>query len=66
MLILRVIRLVLRSHGEIDDGATYATEPNQCTDAFNPNFSFDELLYLWESKRFIEIFQMCIVQNKII
>ena len=30
---------------EIDDVVTYATEPNQCTDAFNLIFSFDELLY---------------------
>ena len=54
------------SGGETDDVATYATEPNQSTNAFNLNFSLDELLYLWESKRFVEIFQMCILQDKII
>ena len=42
---LKVIRLVSRSGGEIDGVVTYATEPNQCTDYFNPIFSSDELLY---------------------
>ena len=44
-MILKVIRLVSRSGGETDDVETYATEPNQCTDAFKPIFSFDEILY---------------------
>ena len=44
-MILKVIWLVSRSGGEIDGVVTYATEPNQCTDAFKPIFSFDELLY---------------------
>ena len=46
MLILKVIRLVSMSGGETDDVTTYATEPNQCTNDFNPNFSFDELFIL--------------------
>ena len=32
------------SGGETDGVATYATEPNQCTDDFKPIFSLDELL----------------------
>ena len=44
-MILKVIRLVSRSGGETDGVATYAIEPNQCKDSFNPIFSFDELLY---------------------
>ena len=44
-MILKVIRLVSRSGGEIDGVVTYATKPNQCIDAFNPIFSFDEILY---------------------
>ena len=33
------------SGGQTDGVATYATEPNQCTDSFKPIFSFNELLY---------------------
>ena len=38
------------SGGETNDVATYATEPNQCIDSFNTNFSFDEILLVGEKE----------------
>ena len=64
-LILNVIQLVSRSGGETDGVVTYVIEPNQCTNDFKPIFSFDELYLLSKSKRFIELLQMCILQDKI-
>ena len=47
-MILNVIWLVSISGHETNGVVTYATEPNQCTYAFNRNFSFDEIVILKE------------------